>query len=57
MVNRIRAVGDRMLGRLLPKATAQAYYCWYNANVCGPGRPEKCCHYPENNNITYCWCV
>jgi hypothetical protein len=57
MVNRIRAAGDRMLGALLPKATAQAYYCWYNANYCGPGRPEKCCHYPENNNITYCWCV
>ncbi|WP_433045861.1 hypothetical protein [Dactylosporangium sp. CS-033363] len=58
MVNKLRAAGDRMLGALLPKQTAHAYYCWknYSASACG-GAAEECCHYPENNNITYCWCL
>jgi hypothetical protein len=30
MKNKMRAAGDRMLGALLPKATAKAYTCWVN---------------------------
>ncbi|MEV6923292.1 hypothetical protein AB0M46_02100 [Dactylosporangium sp. NPDC051485] len=58
MVNKLRAAGDRMLGALVPKKTAQAYTCWFitSAPVCNGG-PEKCCNYPENNNVTYCWCL
>ncbi|MGI5237916.1 hypothetical protein [Dactylosporangium sp. CA-139066] len=55
MVNKLRAVGDRMLGALLPKATARAYNCWdaYDSN-CRNGA-ETCCWYEGQG--TRCWCT
>ncbi|MFG2039498.1 hypothetical protein [Dactylosporangium sp. NPDC048998] len=50
-MRRFNAIADRLLGRLLPKAAADARSCWYPP----PYRPNyMCCSYPEAGGIVYC---
>lgn len=48
------ALGDRLLGLVLPKATvsaAAAVTCWSTGQSCGAGKTRYCC---SNGN---CYCV
>lgn len=51
----VRSLGERMLDRLLPTATASAIECdrvWY-------GNPRKCCtvcYYPSTGTFRYSAC-
>ena len=54
MIRRFNALGDRVLGALLPKTTAQATSCWIATTLkCSY---EECCITPGRNQ-TDCWWV
>jgi hypothetical protein len=44
-------IADRLLGAVLPKAEADAKYCWFPTPS---NHNYQCCNYPENGGITYC---
>lgn len=47
----VNKLGDRILGRLVPKATAKADACWVAAWTSDGSRCETCCVY---SGSTYC---
>ncbi|WP_055481746.1 hypothetical protein [Sphaerimonospora mesophila] len=51
MVRLAETLADRMLSRLVPKATAQACSCWTEGNTC---LVRRCCRYGSSCGSISC---
>lgn len=51
MVRKLRGLGERLLGRLVPAATAAADECWWEGCGGNPCLARQCC---ITNEVCYC---
>ncbi|MEU0492325.1 hypothetical protein ABZ249_24100 [Nocardiopsis sp. NPDC006139] len=58
MLRTLGTAGDRLLARLVPRATASASYCWWQyAPISSPCIRRSCCNVPGSggtNGATVC---